>query len=733
MKLEERGEALTEQKYPDKSFRSQHKKRIDPGVSPPNEHAVIFEAVVKQPWWQRYQPVSYKLVSRSGNEKQFRTMVDTCNKLGVSQYLLLMPVLHYPKIDTRWLSSHHLGSFSLLRIYVDAVTNHMTGGGSGKGSDGTSWNGNTLQYPGVPYGPTDFNGKQQCHTYDGQIHNYNNEKEFRNCRLAGLTDLNQAKDYVREKIAGYMNHLISIGVAGFRMDAAKHMWPGDLAIIYGKLNNLNTKYFPVGSKPFIFQEVIDYGSSLLKEYQYFAGVTEFKFSEFLAQAVLKSGKSLSVLKVFGEQWDNFAPSRSAVVFTDNHDSERDYACKYGLITERDPRAYKIGNAFALAWPYGFPKVLSGYTWDIQCDGTKDIHRWIGPPHNSDYSTSHVVIDKDNTCPGRWTCTHRWRQIYNMVRFRTVVGDSNVMNWWDNGKNQISFSRGNAGFIVINNDGFALSKTLITGLSQGTYCDIISGDLEGGKCTGKKIYVDSSGKANIYISNTEKDPMMATHLQAKLDSSSKPSSHTLQPAIKPSEQPPITLAPVTVAANFSRTVIFLHKQANYGDEVFLRGGLDNSKYKVCTTDAYTSRCAIPIKYTKRTKMSSPTMVWAKNDLYLDWYGAEKNQGRYQGRPASGSPMSWTTNDVNNVYYNPLNVYGPHYWILDIMMDCSRTSDYWFEAKAVINTNWEGDISQEPKCSGDLDAETPFMSKNHVLKCGAINVVNFDQGYCKIYNL
>ena len=55
-----------------------------------------------------------------------------------------------------------------------------------------------------------------------------------------------------------MNHLIDIGVAGFRLDAAKHMWPGDIKAILDKLHNLNTQWFSAGSRPFIFQEVKEY-------------------------------------------------------------------------------------------------------------------------------------------------------------------------------------------------------------------------------------------------------------------------------------------------------------------------------------------------------------------------------------------------------------------------------------------------------------------------------------------
>ncbi|VDL78909.1 unnamed protein product [Nippostrongylus brasiliensis] len=53
-------------------------------VSPPNEHIVLVQNN-NMPWWIRYQPVSYKLRSRSGNERQFKQMVSRCNRVGVRQ------------------------------------------------------------------------------------------------------------------------------------------------------------------------------------------------------------------------------------------------------------------------------------------------------------------------------------------------------------------------------------------------------------------------------------------------------------------------------------------------------------------------------------------------------------------------------------------------------------------------------------------------------------------------
>lgn len=65
---------------------------------------------------------------------------------------------------------------------------------------------------------------------------------------------------MRQKIVDYMNHLVSLGVAGFRIDAAKHMWPSDLEAIYGRINSLSSYHgFGDGARPFIYQEVIDFG------------------------------------------------------------------------------------------------------------------------------------------------------------------------------------------------------------------------------------------------------------------------------------------------------------------------------------------------------------------------------------------------------------------------------------------------------------------------------------------
>ena len=52
---------------------------------------------------------------------------------------------------------------------MDAIINHMTGGGSGTGSDGSSYNGDSLSFPSVPFGSNDFNGPAECSTGNLEI------------------------------------------------------------------------------------------------------------------------------------------------------------------------------------------------------------------------------------------------------------------------------------------------------------------------------------------------------------------------------------------------------------------------------------------------------------------------------------------------------------------------------------------------------------------------------------
>lgn len=49
------------------------------------------------------------------------------------------------------------------------------------------------------------------------------------------------------------------------------------------------------------------------------------------------------------------------MFTDNHDNQRGHgAAGSNVVTYKDGSLYNLANVFMLAWPYGYPKVMSSY-------------------------------------------------------------------------------------------------------------------------------------------------------------------------------------------------------------------------------------------------------------------------------------------------------------------------------------------------------------------------------------
>jgi alpha-amylase len=192
-----------------------------------------------------------------GSRSDLRRLINTCRKLGV-------------------------------RVYADAVINHMSGGGNDMGqhrntqgstcvtwgnkssSLAAQWAGGATQddnstgtgnvtvgaaaggpspyytqsyvfdsspatglppsqeFPAAAYGPLDFHCERVLNAWNDPL-------QLNAGWLTGLTDLNTESEHVQERIAAYLTDLLSIGMSGFRIDAAKHIRPDDLVAIFGKL------------------------------------------------------------------------------------------------------------------------------------------------------------------------------------------------------------------------------------------------------------------------------------------------------------------------------------------------------------------------------------------------------------------------------------------------------------------------------------------------------------------
>ncbi|MFG2029453.1 alpha-amylase family protein [Streptomyces sp. NPDC048825] len=363
-------------------------------VSPPAEH------IQGPQWWTSYQPVSYKIAGRLGDRTAFRNMVNTCHAAGV-------------------------------KVVVDAVINHMSAG-SGTGTGGSSYT--KYDYPGL-YSSPDFD---DC---TSRISNYQDRWNVQHCELVGLADLDTNESYVRGAIAGYMNDLLSLGVDGFRIDAAKHMDAADLANIKSRLTNPSVYWK---------QEVIHGSGEAVQPTEYTGNgdVQEFRYAYDLKRVF--NNENLAYLKNYGEGW-GYLSSGVSGVFVDNHDTERNGS----TLSYKDDADYTLANVFMLAYPYGAPDINSGYEFS-----STDA----GPPNGGTV----------NACwQNGWKCQHAWPEIKSMVAFRNATRGESVSNWWDNGADAIAFGRGSKGYVAINHEPSALTRAYQTSLPAGTYCDVQS--------------------------------------------------------------------------------------------------------------------------------------------------------------------------------------------------------------------------------------------------------------------
>ncbi|GAA5041762.1 carbohydrate-binding module family 20 domain-containing protein [Streptomyces similanensis] len=392
-------------------------------VSPPNEH------IQGSTWWTAYQPVSYRIGTKLGDRAAFRKMVDTCHAAGV-------------------------------KVVADAVVNHMANG-SGTGTAGSSFT--KYDYPGL-YSAADMD---DC---TSTVTDYADRWNVQHCELVGLPDLDTSEEYVRKTIAGYLDDLLSLGVDGFRIDAAKHIAEDDLANIKSRLTDPGVYWK---------QETIGAAGEAVQPSEYYntGDVQEFHYAYDLKRVF--GSEKLAELKNFGEAW-GYVPSGKASVFVTNHDTERNGT----TLTYKNGAAYTLAHVFMLAWPYGSPDVHSGYEFtDNDAAG----------PDNGQVSACYT---------DGWKCQHAWREIASMVKFRNTAAGSAVTNWWDDGGNQIAFGRGDKAYVAINHEGASLTRTFQTSLPAGDYCDVQSG---------KGVTVNSAGR---FTATLGADTALALHVGAR---------------------------------------------------------------------------------------------------------------------------------------------------------------------------------------------------------------------------
>jgi len=396
-------------------------------VSPVTEHIKGLQ------WWTRYQPVTYNLTSRSGTPEEFAEMVKRCAAVNVE-------------------------------IIVDVVLNHVAGG-SGVGIAGSTYGYRTTAI----YSQEDFHHSPGNLGTNCGVSNFQDKYNVQYCDLEGLPDICTACPRVKTIIGDFLKSLVQMGVSGFRIDAGKHMDAGELKEL---LKDVNAKL--------IFIEVVEGYKEAVQPEMYYSidigKVTEFRYGSQLGPNILAEGK-LKYLETFGENW-GFMPNNSAVVFIDNHDTQRSNP----LLTFKNGGLYTLANVFMLAHPYGYPKVMSSYNFDASDQGPPDA-----PVHGGAGSLGCFN--------GAWVCEHRYPEIANMIDWRRNAGSDPTLQVFQSSEdgNGAFFCRGSSACVALNRGDSSWNTTVKTTLSPGEYLNVMCRTT-----TCRNVMVDTDGSAYITV-------------------------------------------------------------------------------------------------------------------------------------------------------------------------------------------------------------------------------------------
>jgi glycogen synthase/glycosidase len=442
-------------------------------VSPPTEH------VVGTDWSRRYQPVSYKFASRSGDEEQFKQMVARCRTAGVA-------------------------------VMVDAVINHMatthlTGDSECRGDECRGSGGNiykSREFAGNgpdQISPDDASPEMAVYT-PFMFHHYQNEVRsncgwppYTNdrylCDMVSLPDLATESLSTQTMILRYLFGLFEIGVTHLRVDAASNMYTQSINSI---INQIPWDY--------VVQEF--YGNDLEQNIQALriGHVTDFDYGLFMAQGgkILDSwngdrfeDSSHKFQDLLAQGIDPMPRPRTDInqglLFLANHDLQRERWKQpdppdYCTNTDHGPgnnkcafiykhgQQYNLAQLFMLAWPRGNNlRLISTYAFfefhqgpplesnsqdpnnsmslpvEVKPNGEYPAKCKITPTH------SPVNLSWDNDTDRPWVCEHRWDGVAGMVQFRRAISNYtlvHVVARLKDKKGHLGYSIGDAAFVAL---------------------------------------------------------------------------------------------------------------------------------------------------------------------------------------------------------------------------------------------------------------------------------------------
>lgn len=321
-------------------------------------------------WWARYQPQDLRTIdSPLGDKTAFVSMINALQAQGVEVYADI--VLNHMANESSQRSDLNYPGSAVLSQYA---------------SNSSYYAGQTL------FGniANNFISASDFHAA-GCITNWNDPADVQYWRLCGgggdtgLPDLD-SNSWVVQQQQAYLSALKSLGVKGFRVDAAKHMTNYHINAIFTS---------SIKSGMHVFGEIITSGGSGDIGYDNFLapylnntdhGAYDFPlFSQM--RSALGYGGSMSQLVDPGA-YGQALPNSRAVTFSVTHDIPNNSGFRYQIM---DPTDEVLANAYLMGKDGGVPMIYSDH------NESNDGGRWQDLYKRSDVA---AMLDFHNAVQGK---------------------------------------------------------------------------------------------------------------------------------------------------------------------------------------------------------------------------------------------------------------------------------------------------------------------------------------------
>ncbi|WP_375385909.1 alpha amylase C-terminal domain-containing protein [uncultured Microbacterium sp.] len=294
------------------------------------------------------------------------------------------------------------------------------------------------------------------------------------------------------EFVAYLEDLLALGVSGFRIDGAIGIdgtfgIAGTTPVAADEVQAI-ADALPSGT--ILMSDLTDSGSEVpvRETYAGTSRIFEYQYGRDLS-AQLSTGALHDPALV--DPRSAHVPSASAVVFVDDHVSERGDAG----ITYRDGPLYLLANVLTLADDYGTPMISSGYAFRS---------RDAGPSASADgdvlpASCAGLTEPRNGLVDGDRTCAQAWTAISGMLAWRSAVGDAPRLAA-SKGGDLYGFERAGRGVVAVNPGGTEGWVIVPTSMPDGEYCDVITGGADAaadGACAGE-IYEVDNGSVTFHL-------------------------------------------------------------------------------------------------------------------------------------------------------------------------------------------------------------------------------------------